>query len=238
MIATTTARQLHMPSSSPPILLVLDLNGTLIDRLCTAEQKLLARQNHLCPLNPDFHLNKARVYLRPYLDAFFDDIFARFDVAVIPLVDRIFERHKKSLVFHWDRTKCDLVSTPESPYGSVKNLERIWKSKENAMKIIPTPRNHLYLPTYSASNPNINFDKDTTLLSVAAYLTRLLEEHKESPIKDIRDYLEEVPLFAHSREAGLPQSLAYDFVVNPAPELVGKRHRPTREVTEAAAANL
>ncbi|KAJ3217242.1 hypothetical protein HDU67_008264 [Dinochytrium kinnereticum] len=236
-----------------PILLVLDLNGTLIDRLVTSTDKALARQNPLCPLVPDFHLNGARVYLRPYLDRFLDDLFQEFKVAVwtsattknsVPLVQNIFGKRCKQLAFHWDRSRCDLVSEIGNPYGSVKNLEKVWLdstvnaggiwSEKNTLLIDDTPRkstetpqNLLWLPTYAASNLTINFDHDTTLLCVSAYLQRLAAAHKVNPVEDVRKWVEDVPLFVKSEEHQLPVPYL-EFAVTPGEELIERRHRKTR----------
>ncbi|KAJ3201641.1 hypothetical protein HDU82_007963 [Entophlyctis luteolus] len=132
----TLYRQRHQ------LLIVLDLNGTLIDRLGRGHERTLANRNPLCPAAPDLTLNNHKVYLRPYLDTFFGFLFANFHVAAWtsatprnsgPLVEFIFEPFggAENLEFVWNREHCIIEPAPDNPYNSVKDLRKIWKAKHS-----------------------------------------------------------------------------------------------------------
>ncbi|KAJ3132740.1 hypothetical protein HK100_005007 [Physocladia obscura] len=122
-----------------PLLVVLDLNGTLIDRVGKGIERAAANRNPLCPAAPDLTLNNHKVYLRPYLDVFLKFLFENFHVAAwtsatpknsAPLADFIFEPFggAKPLEFLWDREKCIIEPMPGKEYNSVKDLARIWSN--------------------------------------------------------------------------------------------------------------
>ncbi|ORY48467.1 hypothetical protein BCR33DRAFT_763631, partial [Rhizoclosmatium globosum] len=126
-----------MTSPKRKLLIVLDLNGTLIDRLSKGPERVLANRNPLCPKEPDTTLNRNKVFLRPYLDVFLQFLLDNFHVSAWtsatpknsgPLVDFIFEPFggAKPLEFVWDREKCIIEPTPEKEYNSVKDLTKIW----------------------------------------------------------------------------------------------------------------
>ncbi|KAJ3344170.1 hypothetical protein HDU83_005371 [Entophlyctis luteolus] len=132
----------HRPKHQ--LLLVLDINGTLIDRLGRGAERSLANKNPLCPAAPDLTLNNHRVYLRPYLDAFFRFLFSNFHVAAWtsampqnsgPLVEYIFEPFggAENLEFVWNRQHCIVEPTPDNPYNSVKDLRMIWKARDTVL---------------------------------------------------------------------------------------------------------
>ncbi|KAJ3026200.1 UNVERIFIED_CONTAM: hypothetical protein HDU68_006074 [Siphonaria sp. JEL0065] len=121
------------------ILIVLDLNGTLIDRLAKGPERVAANRNPLCPKEADLTLNKNKVFLRPYLDVFLKFLFENFHVSAwtsatpknsVPLVDFIFEpfgaNYGLGLFHNRDRDKCIIEPTPEKEYNSVKDLTKIW----------------------------------------------------------------------------------------------------------------
>ncbi|KAI9338203.1 HAD-like domain-containing protein [Obelidium mucronatum] len=131
------------------LLIVLDLNGTLIDRLAKGPERTLANRNPLCPKEPDLTLNGNKVFLRPYLDVFLQFLFDNFHVSAwtsatpknsVPLVDFIFEPFGGAapLDFVWDRTKCIIEPAPGKEYNSVKDLTRIWLDKSTRRNKSPS----------------------------------------------------------------------------------------------------
>ncbi|KAI8808409.1 hypothetical protein BJ742DRAFT_772080 [Cladochytrium replicatum] len=183
------------------VLIVLDLNGTLIDRVDQKGRKLL-KNNHLAPSKPDHVLNKNYVYMRPYLDSFLDSVFARFHVAAWtsalqknaePLADLVFGEYASKLEFVWDRSKCDFPKeSSANDYGTLKDLRKVWDDRAFNKKWAPgntiivddtsskgslNKNNALTLPTYMVTSPPhiFNSDNDTTLLSVLMYLERLAD---------------------------------------------------------------
>jgi len=90
-------------------LLVLDLNGLLIDRTFVKEYK--KQDNTATPTK----IGAFFVWKRPHLDTFIDYILQNFNVSVWSsakinnvqnLVDFIFEDRQKELIFMWDQSKC------------------------------------------------------------------------------------------------------------------------------------
>ncbi|KAI8620922.1 HAD-like domain-containing protein [Chytriomyces sp. MP71] len=164
-----------------PILIVLDLNGTLLDRLTKGPERSAANKNPLRPKEPDYSLNRCKIYLRPYLDVFLKFLLENFHVAAWtsatpknahPMVDFIFEPFggRACLEFAWDRDSCIPEPIPGSPYNTVKDLSRIWRLDadapisggwtrhntilldDTAGKSCRTPLNHLLLPTFSVGD--------------------------------------------------------------------------------------
>ncbi|KAJ3385173.1 hypothetical protein HDU80_000743 [Chytriomyces hyalinus] len=149
------------------LLIVLDLNGTLIDRLSKGPERKLANANPLCPRDADLTLNQNRVFLRPYLDVFLKYLLENFHVAAWtsatpknahPLTDFIFEPFggSKCLEFVWDRERCIIEPTPTKKYNSVKDLAIIWRqaSKQQQQQAPPTqqPKASPFSHTWSPHN--------------------------------------------------------------------------------------
>ncbi|KAI8823076.1 NLI interacting factor-like phosphatase-domain-containing protein [Fimicolochytrium jonesii] len=199
--------------SRKEFLLVLDVNGTLLERITKTEKKM-ARENPFCPPQPCFHFLRQKCYLRPYLDTFLNRIFQDYAIAswtsacprnAMLMFTEVFRHHQEALVFGWDRLKCQVAS--KSHVGK-KDLERFWNDPEanpggrwnerntiliddTAGKASFTPRNGLHLPTFTVTNRNVDPAADTVLLSLLKYLEDL---HRASP-SDVRAYMEAHPAF-------------------------------------------
>ncbi|KAJ3189244.1 hypothetical protein HDU85_002869 [Gaertneriomyces sp. JEL0708] len=198
------------------ILLILDLNGTLLERV-TPKHRPAANANPRCPPVPDFVLARAHAYFRPYLDAFLEGIFKHYAVAAWtsanpknaqPMTQAIFGHYTPQLAFGWDRTHCSDVRNSFRDHSCRKDLynvwhdpvvnrEGIWNEKntilidDTAAKAAYTPDNGLHLPPYTVCDPNFDCVNDTSLLSLLAYLDEL--QHNNPP--DVRAYLQEHQLF-------------------------------------------
>ncbi|KAI8830329.1 HAD-like domain-containing protein [Chytriomyces cf. hyalinus JEL632] len=153
------------------LLIVLDLNGTLIDRLSKGPERKLANANPLCPRDADLTLNQNRVFLRPYLDVFLKYLLENFHVAAWtsatpknahPLTEFIFEPFggSKCLELVWDRERCIIEPTPTNKYNSVKDLAIIWRQaskqqqQQKRQQAPPTqqPKASLFSHTWSPHN--------------------------------------------------------------------------------------
>ncbi|KAJ1560296.1 hypothetical protein HK405_007594, partial [Cladochytrium tenue] len=180
------------------LLLVLDLNGTLLDRLTSSADKRFARANPRAPSCADAVVGKGRVFLRPYLDHFLDFAFAHFHVATwtsataanaAKMTALVCGERAAHLAFSWDRSRCQLDGVG---FGSKKDLRSIWDdttgvnraglwSERNTLIIDDTPgksslnrANHLLIPPFLLGNVEVPCDEDPSLLSVLEYLRRLL----------------------------------------------------------------
>lgn len=65
-----------------PLLLVFDLNGTLLCRIKRSNDKKLKQMNSTAPAHPAFTANGSQVYLRNGLVTFIESIFALKNVSV------------------------------------------------------------------------------------------------------------------------------------------------------------
>jgi hypothetical protein len=135
-------------------LLVLDLNGTLLDRSKVPYENL----------KYEIQLNGRYVYLRPGARSFLKNYALRhFDVAIWSsatasnthsLVEILFKNDivlRKSLIFVWDRERCTPDRRPEQSvnHATFKDLEKIWLSfplrygRENTIAIDDTESKYL-----------------------------------------------------------------------------------------------
>ncbi|KAI8830330.1 HAD-like domain-containing protein [Chytriomyces cf. hyalinus JEL632] len=128
--------------SKRKLLVVLDLNGTLVDRLTKQHERKMASQNALCPKYSDLTLERCRVFLRPYLDVFLQFLLDNFHVAVWtsavaknahPMTEFIMEPFggAEALEFVWDRDQCILDPIPKKAYNTIKDLRLIWREAQN-----------------------------------------------------------------------------------------------------------
>ncbi|KAJ3226244.1 hypothetical protein HDU81_007419 [Chytriomyces hyalinus] len=192
------------------LLVVLDLNGTLIDRLSKGPERKLAYANPLCPRDADLTLNQNRVFLRPYLDVFLKYLLENFHVAAWtsatpknahPLTEFIFEPFggSKCLEFVWDRERCIIEPTPTNKYNSHNTI----LLDDSASKSCRAPLNHLLILTFSVGDVTVtpNCDQDSTLISTISYLDGLLESFDGASDAgganawSVQTHLSETPLF-------------------------------------------
>ncbi|KAJ3164904.1 hypothetical protein HDU88_004884 [Geranomyces variabilis] len=196
----------------PPYLLVLDLNGTLIERVTGSADKKLANSNPSCPPVPDFFVPRGN---RPYLDVFLEEIFSKFAVAAWTsateknahhMFQNTFGAHARRLAFGWNRSHCDIASG--RGFVGRKDLRKIWMdpdanaqgtwNEQNTIllddtvaKATFTPANGLHLPTFTVCDPAFDCRNDPSLLNILLYLRQL---HDASP-EDVRSYMADNPAF-------------------------------------------
>jgi hypothetical protein len=120
---------------SKSYLLVLDLNGTLLERVTKKKMKAF-KSAYAIPPTPDFSISSGKVFKRPFVDEFIDGIFKNFDVAVwtsaleknaVPMVQNLFQAHTHQLKFLWNRSDCSDVKEGVD-HSSVKDLRKIWEA--------------------------------------------------------------------------------------------------------------
>jgi hypothetical protein len=102
--------------TSMDILIMLDLNGTLVHR-----SGYVAGQ-------------KWKYTLRPYLGLFLGFLFSRYKVGIWTsgtrhgmrgIVRNIFGQYYKQLTYKWYRDRCDLRPTEERPWNTVKDMNKL-----------------------------------------------------------------------------------------------------------------
>ena len=120
------------------LLVVLDLNGVLLERLRSAE----CRQRGAAPAPLDMRVKRQHVFLRPRLAEFLDFLFNRFHVAVwsscepptmellVPMA--LGKAHADSLELCLDRTSTVHQPTPGKKYDTIKPLSALWKLCDGA----------------------------------------------------------------------------------------------------------
>ncbi|KAI9346794.1 NLI interacting factor-like phosphatase-domain-containing protein [Zopfochytrium polystomum] len=231
MSSSSIRRSSVAGSGRTPLLLVLDLNGTLVDKVKKGDEIRFARANPLCPA-PVKTIGKGKIYLRPYLDVFLDYVMSNFHVAVwtsatlknaVEMTSLVCQSHLPRLEFSWNRSRCDLESRG---YGSKKDLNRIWTdldgvnrralwSPKNTILIDDTtaksslnPNNHLLLPPFLVGNRSVSCRDDPCLLSIIAYLKKLksaTEACATAPASfDVREWLAANPLYVPTRSGNPP----------------------------------
>ncbi|KAJ3274826.1 hypothetical protein HDV01_002030 [Terramyces sp. JEL0728] len=147
------------------ILLVFDLNGTIITRLNSKEYKEL---KNIIKRNPDFSSNKMKVFIRPHWNQFLETLMnaPQYSVAVwtsaqpknaVALTEKIFGKHTNQLEFILDRSHCE-----DAPMGikvdtAVKNLDTntllIDDTRSKAKK---QPDNLLEIPTFDVAVADVD----------------------------------------------------------------------------------
>ncbi|TPX51700.1 hypothetical protein SeLEV6574_g00119 [Synchytrium endobioticum] len=124
----------NMARLRPRLLIILDLNGTIIDRVKDRAEQKLARVNPHCP-EPSFTSNAARIYIRPHLEPFLSVLFSNFTVAAwtsaqpknaVPMARGVFGRHFDNLAFVWDRSHCSAVREGRKDHSSIKDVSKVW----------------------------------------------------------------------------------------------------------------
>ncbi|TPX33432.1 hypothetical protein SeMB42_g07477 [Synchytrium endobioticum] len=128
------ATRANMARPRPRLLIILDLNGTIIDRVKDGAERKLARANPHCP-EPSFTSNAARIYIRPHLEPFLSVLFSNFTVAAwtsaqpknaVPMARGVFGRHFDNLAFVWDRSHCSAVREGRKDHSSIKDVSKVW----------------------------------------------------------------------------------------------------------------
>ncbi|KAI9016752.1 NLI interacting factor-like phosphatase-domain-containing protein [Hyaloraphidium curvatum] len=216
---------------APRVLICLDLNGTLLDRLTDGDRIKRSRTNPKCPPIPDLVINGKKIYFRPYLDLFLEGLFRSFAVATWtsampknadPMVTHLFPKKLRGkLQFNWTREKCEIMGSARE-HQSIKDLAKMWADEEASSagrwnerntliiddsvgKGARNPFNAIHLVPFTVTEPDhLDCDTDSTLLSVINYLSHLVEWLEQDPDRDVRDFVRDNPLYVlEAFEAGM-----------------------------------
>eukprot|EP00742_Colponemidia_sp_Colp-10_P001423 GILJ01001531.1.p1 GENE.GILJ01001531.1~~GILJ01001531.1.p1 ORF type:complete len:257 (-),score=22.32 GILJ01001531.1:972-1742(-) len=208
-MATRTNRVL-----SQKILLIFDLNGTLLERLSGKVAN---------PKPAHKIVNKRKVWLRPGLDALRNFIFeedqarGHFDVAVWssamsqntrPMIDAVFGAHRQHLLFDYHREHTVPDESPHAKaHATLKDLQSIWGKfpeygptntvliDDSASKAAKQPNNHILIPEYAYEKLQDSFESDPTLENLTVYLSQLRQHFDNSADRDVRSFISQSPFY-------------------------------------------
>lgn len=195
------------------LLFVLDLNGTLMERLTRSTEKQAFKLNpHHDGSKTSVTVNGTPMIIRPHLDRFLDCLYEYGEVAVwTSMTDRnataickilFANRH---LQFIWTQDHCDLVHTPNQA-GFVKPLmrkplDKIWSQfhglyDQHNTIIIDDSKNKI-LESHSANHLHIGeFDiyksdylGDRVLAEVADGIDAFMQRDSKVVASDLVEYV-------------------------------------------------
>ncbi|KAL2914357.1 hypothetical protein HK105_206129 [Polyrhizophydium stewartii] len=205
-----------------PLLVVFDLNGTLLQRLARSNEKTLARQNRFLPEEPDFGVRKSKVYLRPYTDTLFAQLGAMPDVSfgvwtsaqpenARPLARAALGAVFGSQAFVLDRTHCKNAPMGVASSKVVKDLSVIWNSPifnpggrwsetntiiidDSPGKSRKNPFNALFIPEFTYLTPTSRFSDPAKDIALFSLLM-WLRRLEASGFDDIREIVRTSPIY-------------------------------------------
>ncbi|KAI8896696.1 NLI interacting factor-like phosphatase-domain-containing protein [Globomyces pollinis-pini] len=199
------------------LLVIFDLNGTLISRV-TSSKKRAAKLNPYLPSQKDFGNKGSSVYIRPYWNDLLDTVFNLKNVSVgvwtsaqkdnaDRLVNRLFGEYREHVEFVLNRSHClnapmnikvdTVIKDLSIIYNSSEfNKDGLW-SPENTILVDDTitkakkdPKNILVIPEFDVSNSNVNCQEDVELLRLKQWLEKL----EDRILPDVRDVIDAYPL--------------------------------------------
>ncbi|KAJ1550039.1 hypothetical protein HK096_009080, partial [Nowakowskiella sp. JEL0078] len=217
------------------LLVILDLNGTLLKRV-KRENKALANLNPTLPPNPYLILNQNR--LVHFILNFKAVIFSPLDFAswtsaklmnAIPINKRTFGDDYQNLIFSWDRSKCKLVDHRDTrgKFSTVKDLDFVWNDinsnkhrkwnetntvivDDTSSKLANQPNNHILIPNFDVCNNSVDCLNDTTLLSLSKYFDLLFD----SDYQDVREFIRSNPFCSTSNLKSRRLEISPEFSVS------------------------
>ena len=201
------------PGMPTKLLLVLDLNGTLLNRINKSELKLID-PSVVLPTNT-FSSGINKVFLRPHLETFLNYIFNAEHITVCvwtsaeltaatDLCHKVFGIYSPKLAFVLNRSMC--VGAPMGIKAGKtvrKPLDRIWSSNQynpkniwnrintiliddSAYKGVDHPRNMYLLQPFDVTDLKVVPTADEDLLTI----TNWLKDQGTSSVDDIRESLD------------------------------------------------
>lgn len=190
-------------------LFVLDLNGTLLERLTTSTAKQAYRSNpHHNPASAyDLTVNGTQIVLRPHLHHLMRCLIIHGDVAVwtsmtsknaTAICKAVLGQYR--LQFVWTQEECELVERGGGSGGFVKPLmrkplDKIWRAfpdlynnkntimiDDSREKILEAHQgNHLHIAEFDIYRGD--FRADRVLLELFEYIDRFMQQ---GPVTDYR----------------------------------------------------
>lgn len=181
---------------SGKFLLVLDVNGLLVDRVNPGGSDYLQS----CGAMPDVHVHGSKVYKRPGVDEFVYWLTRNYEVAVWsscrrrnldPIIQAIFPgRLQDQLVAILDQSACDVDGTVASSNGGtkerfIKDLNRVWAVVGEGASIDHATTLMIDDSPYKAVRNPAN-----TAIHPREYKAEDLEDRELTPGGALRTYLE------------------------------------------------
>ncbi|KAI8912682.1 NLI interacting factor [Gorgonomyces haynaldii] len=175
------------------ILVVLDLNGTLLCRIRKGGDRKLLSKNPFKPEKPDHSISGTKIYLRPNCRKFLGELFGMDHVQVAvwtsmqqqnadPLVEFVFGKYRDRLLFVWYRPQCDGAPLDQQAKGKVrKPLGKIWDVyseynhkntilvDDSKSKALDNPKNLYLVPEFELTSGK-DHRSDTTLAKLIQFL--------------------------------------------------------------------
>jgi hypothetical protein len=191
------------------ILLIFDLNGTILYRLKKGQQRKLVSSNPHKPANHDFTITAGvKVFVRPYFKELMETLAklphisiavwtsARRDNAVL-LTTTLFTKTK--LEFILDRSHCENAPMNIKSSNVIKNLNVIFRDKvlglkwnelntilidDTKEKAKKQPLNLLQVSSFDLADHGFNASQDNVLLNLSNWIESLPLD-----VSDIRNYI-------------------------------------------------
>ncbi|GAB2223845.1 hypothetical protein Droror1_Dr00004588 [Drosera rotundifolia] len=187
------ASSLKPDASSRKKLLILDINGLLVDIVPTVSEEF----------TPDTTISGKAVFKRPHCDDFLQFCFEKFEVGIWSsrtrknvelVIDFLLGANKEKLLFCWDQSRCtdtgyNTIHNQDKPLF-LKELRKLWTkqgrdlpwkrgdyNESNTLLLDDSPYKGLRNPPYTAIYPD-------------PYEYRDIKDRSLGPTGDLRIYLE------------------------------------------------
>jgi hypothetical protein len=202
------------------LLIIFDLNGTLISRVSRQLEKKLAKVNPFCPGYYDFMFEKTQCYLRPHWEKFLEQIESNPNISIgiwtsaqkknaDGMTSNLFSNHNKPIEFILDRSHCLNAPMNIKTNNVIKDLNWLfqdetlsksgkWNAKntiivdDTSTKAKRNPRNLLLIDEYTVLDKTFDCKNDIELLKLLAWVEKL--EERMGDCGDIRTVIELFPL--------------------------------------------
>lgn len=196
-------------------LVILDLNGVLVERVHMSKQKFLKTEYTF--LTP----NGYYVFVRPYTKRLLTFLFKHFDVAVwssmnkqntMFVVERVFnKKQRESLRFVYTQSQCDIHESMEKLYY-YKRISKITKNfnyhEDHILLVDDSPNKAVFNPSYTAIHPKTYVHTRRRSDRALFKLQLVLEAFMNDPETKITHFLKSNPALTKVRlETNKPLSI-------------------------------
>lgn len=205
-------RSLGASILSPPqrtsLLIILDLNGVLLERLASSGKSRAAHREAKALRPPSFRFDGRDIWLRPYHTLFLSYVAARHTLSVwssaTPKTVTGVLAHPRFLpqgvtpAFVHTRDTC-VPDTVTGGHATLKPLSAVFTGSfaarntlifdDSPSKVVRDPLNAVILPDYSAGNLRVDYLTDETLLWAAVYLEHVARDF--GAVDDVRERVRE-----------------------------------------------
>jgi NLI interacting factor-like phosphatase len=185
-------------------LFVLDLNGTLLERLTTSEDKAAYRANpfYNAENRYDHVINSFPIILRPHLSNFLQVLFKRGEVAVWSSMKKVNTDAIAATIlpssfcprFIWSQLECESVRNPGHPKPLLrKPLNTIWSKypgeftaqntimiDDSSAKLELHPENQLHLPEFQVHSGDFRADRILEILAQRFEILPDMEDYRKA----------------------------------------------------------